>query len=221
MSKLAFPKGLYGITPEWDDTDKLLLAIEQAALGGMVALQWRRKNINPLNAQAQALAVVNCCKDLKITSIINDSYELAQAVDSDGVHLGKDDDNVSQARKALGENKIIGVSCYNDINLAKSMLDLNVDYIAFGAMFPSGTKPNAVHANIDILSKAKDLIQKDFTNTIKTPAVIAIGGINPDNALQLINAGADSIAVIQSLFGADNINQTANRYSKLFNTNNL
>lgn len=221
MSKLAFPKGLYGITPEWDDTDKLLFAIEQAAAGGMTALQWRRKHINPLHAQAQALAVVNCCKNLGVISIINDNYELALAVDSDGVHLGKDDGNVLQARKALGTNKIIGVSCYNDIDLAKNMLDLDVDYIAFGAMFPSETKPNAVRANIDILGKAKNLIQQSFINKAKTPAVIAIGGINTENAAQIVKAGADSIAVIQSLFGADNINQTANIYSTLFNSNNL
>lgn len=217
MNKLAFPKGLYGITPEWDNTDRLLQAIDQAAKGGMTALQWRRKNLNPLDAKKQALAVVKCCNDLGIVSIINDSYKLAQATGSDGVHLGKDDDNILEARKALGQDKIIGVSCYNDIDLAKSMLNLNVSYVAFGAMFPSHTKPNAAHANIDIITKIKSLIQQQFTNTTHIPAVVAIGGINTENAMQLIQAGADSVAIIQALFNSDNINKTAKDFSQLFN----
>lgn len=219
MSKLAFPTGLYGITPEWDNTDKLLQAIEQAAKGGMTALQWRRKNLNPLDAKEQALAVVKCCKNLGIVSIINDSYKLALATDADGVHLGKDDDHVLEAINALGKDKIVGVSCYNDLELAKQMLNINVSYVAFGAMYPSTTKPNAAHANIDILTKAKSLIQQQFTNTEKKPAVIAIGGINVDNAQSLVNAGVDSVAIIQALFNSENINQTAKDFSKLFNSN--
>src|SRR5690606_19714602 len=104
---------LYGVTPEWDDTDKLVEAITAAAQGGMIALQWRRKTASPDAGLEQARRVVEACRQLNVVSIVNDDWRLAALLDADGVHLGRDDGNLAEARLALGPQKIIGCSCYN------------------------------------------------------------------------------------------------------------
>src|SRR5690606_35153847 len=116
---LRFPRGLYGISPEWDDTDRLLVAIEAAASGGMTAFQWRRKNATADEGVKQARLVVERCRELGVVSIINDDWRLAALVDADGVHLGRDDGGLTEARVAMGPDRIIGCSCYNEPALAE------------------------------------------------------------------------------------------------------
>ncbi|HLR12825.1 MAG TPA: thiamine phosphate synthase [Burkholderiaceae bacterium] len=214
-ANLRFPRGLYGVTPEWEDTDRLLDAIAQAAAGGMVALQWRRKAIADDNRLAQARRVMQRCRELNIIGIINDDWRLASMVDADGVHLGIDDGTVQAARQALGTDKIIGVSCYNDLPRARSMLTAGADYIAFGSIYPSTVKPDAVRADLDLLTQAKSLAV-EYAPHGQRAAVVAIGGINADNLAAVVNAGADSAALISGLFDAENIQARAHDCQQLF-----
>ena len=212
---LRFPQGVYGVTPEWDDTDKLIAAITAAAQGGMVALQWRRKTASAESGLAQARQVIQACKQLNVLSIVNDDWRLATLLDADGVHLGRDDGSLAEARQALGPNKIIGCSCYNQPALAAAALEADVDYIAFGAMYPSSVKPDAVRATLEHIEAGRMLAERSHGKP--RPAVVAIGGITLENASPVIHAGADSIALISGLFNSSNIQATAAQCSALFN----
>src|SRR5690606_29749882 len=132
-----FPRGLYGITPDWQDTDRLLAAVKQAAKGGMTALQWRRKSGEPAARLAQAAGLRDLCRALGVVFIVNDSVDTALHLEADGVHLGRDDGPLHLARRALGPGRILGASCYNQPELAAQALRDGVDYVAFGAVYPS------------------------------------------------------------------------------------
>lgn len=215
-SDLRFPRGLYGLTPEWDDTDRLLQAIDQAAAGGMVALQWRRKTVESAAGLTQARQLRQRCQELGVLFIVNDDWRLASVLDADGVHLGRDDGSLDQARVALGADKILGSSCYDDLQRARQALDAGVDYIAFGAMYPSRVKPAAVRARLEILGQARTLAEQGRDAAGRRVAVVAIGGITPDNAAAVVEAGADSIALISGLFEAADIGAAARRCQALF-----
>lgn len=211
--QLRFPRGLYGVSPEWEDTTKMLAALNAAAAGGMRAFQWRRKNVAPDAAIEQARQVVQRCRELGVLSIINDDWRLAALVDADGVHLGRDDGSLADARVALGPGRIIGCSCYNDPGLAERALLADVDYIAFGSMYPSTVKPDAVRALPEHLQQARQIVE---TAERPRPAVVAIGGITPDNAAAVVQAGADSVAIISGIFLAPDIEAAARRCAALF-----
>lgn len=217
-SHLRFPRGLYGITPEWDDTDRLLAAIEQAAQGGMTALQWRRKMADPDDAMVQARTVRQHCRDLGILCIVNDDWRLATIIDADGVHIGRDDGSIAQARTALGPDKLIGCSCYDDLDLARQAIMGGADYIAFGAVYPSSVKPDTVRAGLDIIQAGRHLVDTAHASAPqgKRIAIVAIGGITPDNAAAVVQAGADSLALITGLFGATDIRAAASRCLALY-----
>lgn len=208
-----FPRGLYGITPDWSDTDRMLAAVEQAHAGGMTALQWRRKQGSSNERRAQLLALRALSLDLGLLLIVNDDWRLAADLDADGAHLGRDDGSIAQARMALGSDKIIGCSCYDQPELAARRLLEDVDYVAFGAIHPSRVKPGAVRATLDHIREGRRLTESRQPR----PAVVAIGGITPDNAAPIIQAGADSIAVISALFETTDIRQAAARCAALFN----
>ncbi len=210
---MRFPRGLYGITPDWSDTDRMLAAVEQAHAGGMTALQWRRKQGTPNERRAQLLALQALSLDLGLLLIVNDDWRLAADIDADGAHLGQDDGSIAQARMALGSDKIIGCSCYDRPDLAARRLLEDVDYVAFGSIHPSQVKPDAVRATLDHIREGRRLAESRQPR----PAVVAIGGITPDNAAPVIQAGADSIAVISALFEAPDIRQAAARCAALFN----
>jgi len=212
--QLRFPRGLYGVTPEWDDTDRLLEAIRAAAAGGMKALQWRRKNIQPEARMAQARRVTETCKELGVLSIINDDWRLAALLDADGAHLGREDGALAEARLALGPDKILGCSCYNDPSLAVAALQADADYIAFGAMYPSAVKPQAVRATLENIEEGRMLAESSARRP--RAAVVAIGGITPENAGPIVHAGADSIALISGLFESADIRAAAQRCAALF-----
>lgn len=210
---LRFPRGLYGVSPEWEDTQRMLDAIDAAAAGGMKAFQWRRKTATPEQGVEQARQVVERCRGLRVISIINDDWRLAALVDADGVHLGRDDGSLAEARVALGPDRIIGCSCYNEPALAERALLADVDYVAFGAVYPSSVKPEAVRATLDHLRIARARVE---AIEAPRPAVVAIGGITPDNARPIVEAGADSIAVISGVFLAPDIEAAARRCAELF-----
>lgn len=204
--RLRFPGGLYGVTPEWDDTDRLADAVRRAAAGGMTALQLRRKTATEAQRAAQARVLAALCRELGVVFLVNDHWRLALDVGADGAHLGRDDGDLAQARAQAGSGLLLGASCYNDLARARELLDAGADYIAFGAVFPSTTKPQAVRAPLSLLAQARELAAG---MPGPRPAVVAIGGITPANAPQVAQAGADSIAVINGLFEAPDIQQAA------------
>jgi thiamine-phosphate pyrophosphorylase len=184
--------GLYAITDPNLIPDPLLLkAVEDAITGGAKTVQYRNKQANNLTQLEQASQLGRLCKKHRVTFIINDDPHLALAVNADGVHLGQQDDKIAEARKLLGEQAIIGVSCYNQIENAHLAVAAGADYIAFGRFFPSKTKPKAVPADLSLIKQAKQ--QFDVP-------VVAIGGITRDNVEPLIAAGADAVAIINALF---------------------
>ncbi len=202
-------KGLYAITDENLISKQYFnRAVESALKGGAKIIQYRDKSNDQKKRLVQATALRLLCKRYEALCIINDDIELAKAIDADGVHLGKDDSSIAQARKALGDDAIIGVSCYNDITIAIEAEKNTADYVAFGAIFSSSTKPDATVAGLDIISQAK--------RQLSIP-VCTIGGITEDNLQQVVQHGADMSAVISSLFSSSDILQSANNLSKHFN----
>lgn len=214
-STLRFPRGLYGITPEWDDTDQLIHALEQAAAGGMVALQWRRKTASPQGRLDQARRVSQRCRELGVVFIVNDDWRLASMIDADGVHLGREDGDPVEVRQALGPHKIMGSSCYNDLELARRALAADVDYIAFGSVYASQVKPDAIRASLATVSQGLALARSAVSGGLRA-AIVAIGGITPENLPPVIAAGADSAALISGLFGAPDIQTAASSCTALF-----
>lgn len=211
---LRFPRGLYGITPEWDDTPRLLRAIQAAYEGGMVVLQWRRKHATPQLHLQQRQAVQQLCAQLELPLIINDDWVVARDIHAAGAHLGQHDGKLTSARAGLHANQWLGSTCYNLPQLAEQALQIGVDYVAFGAVYPSQIKPNAPRATPEILQQGRALCERYGTQT--RAAVVAIGGITAANAAPLVDAGVDSIAVISSLFEAPDIYTEARAFSRLF-----
>jgi thiamine-phosphate pyrophosphorylase len=211
--ELRFPRGLYGVTPEWDDTDRLEQAVRQAAAGGMRALQLRRKNATPEHRLAQARVLADVCHELGLIFMVNDHWSMALEAGADGVHLGREDDDPVAVRRAAGSKLLIGASCYDDFDLASRMIAADVDYIAFGAVYPSPTKPHAVRAPLTLITRVRAVLA---STDAPRPAIAAIGGITPDNALPVVQAGADSVAVITGLFEALDIADAARRCEAAF-----
>jgi len=205
LPALRFARGLYGIAPDWADTGRLRVAVQAAIRGGMQALQWRPKAVPHAENLEQGRQLAALCKTAGVLFIVNDSVESALHLDADGVHLGRDDGDWREARAMLGAGKLLGCSCYNELALAQQALEAGADYIAFGAMYASSTKPQAVRATLAHLRDARQLAleRAACTGRRNRAAVVAIGGITPENAPPLIAAGADSIAVITALFGED------------------
>jgi len=202
-------RGLYGITPDLADTALLLDKTEQVLAGGAQLIQYRNKTANTGLRFQQASTLLQLCKTYAVPLIVNDHMELAAEINADGVHLGKHDTNIAIVRKHLGPGKIIGASCYDCITLASEAIANGADYVAFGAFFSTSTKHDTVTAPIDILHRAKAVLNVP---------VVGIGGINLVNVPTLIKNGADAVAVCHSLYQADDICQTAVKFSHYFNS---
>lgn len=200
-------RGLYAITPEAADGTRLLADVEAAMAGGCRIVQFRDKLSAMPERAARARALRELTRRFGATLLINDDLALAFLVKADGVHLGADDGNLIAARAMLGPERILGASCYADFAAAQAADTAGADYIAFGAVYPSPTKPAAPAAAVDLFSKAK---------TTLTATTCAIGGITLDNAPPLLAAGADLLAVITDLFGAPDIAARAAQYQRLF-----
>lgn len=206
MKKL--PRGLYAITDsKLLSPERMVEAVALAIQGGAVMVQYRDKGNDPMRRQWEASDLSNLCRPLGVPLIINDDVELAVQVMAKGVHLGKDDADIAAARAKLGPNAIIGVSCYNDLERALKAEKAGADYVAFGSFFPSRVKPEAVKAEMALLREAKQKLQVP---------VIAIGGITADNGRQLVEAGADMLAVITEVFGQVDIRAAAEKFASLF-----
>lgn len=191
-NKPLLPRGLYAITPDEPDTDRLLARVEVVLDAGACWLQYRNKAAPSLLRERQARALQAICAARGVPLILNDDWRMAAAIGADGAHLGEDDGELAQARSALGPDAILGASCYDSLALARRAVAGGASYVAFGAFFPSSTKPLARHANPSLLRDA---------GVLAVPRV-AIGGITPDNGGPLVDAGADLIAVISGIFDA-------------------
>ena len=205
QSKIA---GLYAITPDLEDTARLCQMVEASILGGASVVQYRNKMANEALRFAQASALLPICRQHQIPLIINDHLDLFLALDADGLHIGGDDGDIRATKQHIGQNKLLGVSCYTDFANAEKAEKAGADYVAFGACFPSNTKPHAPRAELTLFAQAKAL---------SIPCV-AIGGITLDNADSVIKAGASAIAVIGELFNRDleETKTVAQQFSSLF-----
>ena len=202
------PRGLYAITDsKLLSSEKLVEAVALAIQGGAQMIQYRNKGGDAEQRQWEASDINNMCRPLGVPLIINDDVEMAAQVFAAGVHLGKDDADVAAARAKLGPRAIIGVSCYNDIEQAIAAEKAGADYVAFGSFFPSRVKPDAVKAELELIHEAKQKL---------TIPVVAIGGITADNGRQLVEAGADMLAVITEVFGQADIRAAAEQFAKLY-----
>ena len=203
---MRFPaRGLYAITQtDHKSADLIINEVIAAIKGGAVVVQYRDKN--PSDAIYLASELLKACHRSNVPLLINDDVELAANIGADGVHIGKEDGAIAQARSRLGAKAIIGVSCYNFVDQAVDAERQGATYVAFGRFFPSTSKPLAAPAQLETLQQAK--------LKVSVP-IVAIGGILPDNGGQLLTAGADLLAVIGGLFENDP-EQSALAYQTLF-----
>jgi thiamine-phosphate pyrophosphorylase len=189
----VLPKGgLYLITPDDSDSERFLERVLPVLNSGIAIVQYRNKLANADQMQEQTKVLFQHCRHLGIVFIINDNIALAHEIGADGVHLGEHDGDLKTARHLLGSDSIVGVSCYNSLGLAEKAAADGANYIAFGAIYASSTKPQARNAGLELFSQAAPL----------NLPMVAIGGITPDNAAQTLAAGANFIAVIGAVFDA-------------------
>ena len=200
-------RGLYLVTPNWDDTDKLLAATSQALDAGAAVVQYRHKDANPVLRREQAIALLALCRRRGRPLVINDHVELCKEIDADGVHVGGTDAPLSAVRAALGPGKIVGASCYGDFALARAAQAEGASYVAFGGFYPSVVKKYPVTTPPDIVLLAKAEL---------TVPVVVIGGMTAENARPLVALGADMVAAISSVYQAPDAYSAAREMVGLF-----
>ncbi len=197
-------RGLYAIT---DGGPRIAAAVEAAIRGGARLVQYRDKSADPARRLIEARNLLELCHGHGVLLIVNDDVALAAEIGADGVHLGKDDGRVQDARVRLGPRAVIGVSCYDSLERALQAAHDGADYVAFGSFFASSSKPQAIRAPLSLLVEAR--------LKLSIP-LCAIGGITPDNGAGLVSAGADMLAVINGLFASDDVEKEARHYAALF-----
>ncbi|MCU7808965.1 MAG: thiamine phosphate synthase [Candidatus Thiodiazotropha sp. (ex Semelilucina semeliformis)] len=208
MNRQHALQGLYAITDSSLCPDNSLVdQVAQALHGGCRIIQYRDKRLDKAEKLSLAEQLMDLCKHHQALLIINDDVNLAQSVGANGVHLGREDADLSHAKIQLGEAAIIGISCYNRLDLAHNAAQAGADYVAFGRFFPSLTKPHAIQATPELLRQAK--------TTLNLP-LVAIGGITPENGAPLIEAGADMLAVVHGIFGQPDIRAACQKLTTLF-----
>lgn len=199
-------KGLYLITPDDADTARLLARTAPLLAAGATWLQYRNKTAAGALRHEQASTLQALCAEAGVPLIVNDDVRLAKAVGAAGVHLGEDDGDIAAARALLGVEAIIGSSCYDRLQLAEAAVAAGADYVAFGAFFSTRSKTGTRRATVDLLPQSAPL---------GVPRV-AIGGITPDNAQTLVDAGADLIAVISGVYDAPDPVAAVHAYLRCF-----
>jgi thiamine-phosphate pyrophosphorylase len=199
-------RGLYAITDTGLLEGRLLTAVTAALQGGAAALQYRDKSGDSRRRHAEAQSLLVLCRQYDVPLLINDDVDLAAEIHADGVHLGRSDFAVSQARRILGPDALIGATCHGSLEFAAEASRQGASYLAFGAVHPSSIKPGASPIALTVLGEAR---------RFGLP-VVAIGGISADNAAPVIAAGADSVAVISDLWQASDIAARARAFAQLF-----
>ncbi|MCP5152327.1 MAG: thiamine phosphate synthase [Ectothiorhodospiraceae bacterium] len=200
---------MYAVTLENDSPPGTRVRAVRAALrGGARVVQYRDKSTDAARRRAEASALLAACRDAGARLIVNDDIALAAEIGADGVHVGRDDASPRAARAALGPAAIIGVSCYDSLELAEAAMANGADYVAFGSFFPSPTKPHAVRPDIALLTRARARLGR--------VPLVAIGGITPENGADLVAAGADMLAVVTGVFATPDPEAAARTYAALF-----
>jgi thiamine-phosphate pyrophosphorylase len=203
--------GLYAVTLDDPLLPRLSALVQMALDGGAAIVQYRNKTAPPPLRRAQAAELLRICRSAGARLIVNDDVWLAIEIGADGAHIGRDDapgGSLAAARDALGAKRILGVSCYNEMARAEEAAAAGADYLAFGSVFASRTKPSAVRAPLELITEARQRFHLP---------IAAIGGITLENAPQVLAAGADMLAVASDLFDAMDIRARAAAYGKLFN----
>ena len=200
-------KGLYVITDERLQFKELIQRTKLILDAGIPVLQYRDKTTDQALRRNRALQLKELCGDYQTVFLINDDVRLARDIGAEGVHIGQEDMSVVEARQILGDKVIIGVSCYNRLEDAKTAAQFGVDYVAFGAFFSTQTKNKTVKAETKLLQQAK---------TELSVPVVAIGGINPDNGRELVQAGADMLAVISCVYENTDPREIVFQFKKLY-----
>ncbi|MSR15293.1 MAG: thiamine phosphate synthase [Gammaproteobacteria bacterium] len=209
-SRARLRPGIYAITPEYfSDNLDFYKKVETLLRCGISALQYRAKDLPFGKRLIAANRFQALCRESKTPFIVNDDIELALACAADGVHLGQHDPDYRSLVSSKHRSLRVGISCYNSLERARDGAAAGVDYVAFGSFFPSSTKPNAVIAKPELLSAAK----REFELPI-----VAIGGITPQNAVALLDAGADLLAVVQGVFTSPDVAATMTEFNQLFAT---
>ena len=202
-------RGLYAITTDSRDSEALIervrLGLSAASPSPVAVLQYRNKLADLAARRREAAALATLCRASDVPFVVNDDLELALEVDADGLHLGREDGDLARARARLGE-RLLGASCYNELERARAAIAAGANHVAFGSVFPSATKPAAARAPLEIFAAARAL----------GVPVVAIGGITLHNAREAIRAGADMVAVISDLFDAADIAEQACAYARIF-----
>ena len=200
-------KGLYLVTPDWDDTEALIKATEIALTVGVGLLQYRHKTASGELRLEQASALLKLCRQHNVPFIVNDHIDLCIDLDADGIHVGGTDASVAVVRTLIGKEKILGASCYGDFALAEQAQIAGASYVAFGGFYPSRVKKYEVSTPASIVSKAKSEL---------TVPVCVIGGMTPENAKPLVIEGADMVAAISSVYSAADIATAVRELVALF-----
>ena len=198
-------RGLYLITPDDDDSDRLLARVAAVLPAKPALLQYRNKRADATRRFDEARALQALCDAAGVPLVINDDWRLALDVDAAGAHLGEDDGDVAEARRAA-PRLLLGASCYDELTRAERAVAAGADYIAGGAFFPTQTMTTTRRAAPDLLAAAAPL---------QRPRV-AIGGLTPDNAAALVTAGADLLAVVGAVFDAPEPLAAAHRFNAMF-----
>ena len=200
-------RGLYLVTPDWDDTQQLLEITEAGLRGGAAVLQYRHKTANAALRREQAECLQALCRTYKVPFIINDHIDLCLELDANGIHVGGTDETIAAVRAAVGPDKIVGASCYGDIALAREAHRNGASYVAFGGFYPSKVKKYPVTTPPEIVAQSK--------REIPLPAVV-IGGMTRENSAPLVAQGADMVAAISSVYLAGNPQSAARAIADLF-----
>jgi thiamine-phosphate pyrophosphorylase len=200
-------RGLYLVTPNWDDTEKLIAATDAALGAGAALVQYRHKEAGPDLRRGQATALLALCRRHGRPLVINDHVDLCQAIDADGVHLGHTDAGIREARALLGQDKIVGASCYGELALARTAVEAGASYVAFGGFYPSPVKKYTFVTPPEMLDQAR----AEFSVPI-----VVIGGMTPSNAAPLVARGIDLVAAITSVYGSRDPAEAARAFGALF-----
>jgi thiamine-phosphate pyrophosphorylase len=200
-------RGLYLVTPNWDDTERLVACTAQALEAGAALVQYRHKDATPALRLEQSKALLALCRQHGALLVINDHTGLCQEIDADGVHVGGTDESVADVRRALGPSRIVGASCYGDLELARSAQRSGASYVAFGGFYPSAVKVYPVTTQPAIVEQAKA--------ELSVPVVV-IGGMTAPRAAPLVARGADMVAAISSVYQAGDIPAAVAGFAALF-----
>lgn len=202
-------QGLYLVTPDWDDTERLLGVSEMALRGGAVMLQYRHKTAGAALALQQAGALLALCRRYSVPMIVNDNLDLCLRIDADGIHVGGTDSKVGDVRAAVGSGKIVGASCYGSLALAQEAAQAGASYVAFGGFYPSQVKQYEVGTAPELIAQARAAIALP---------VVVIGGMTVENAAPLVAQGADMVAAISSVYASAEPQAAARAFSALWET---